>query len=95
MRVSVDGLDTDRVGTLRQAEGRPALGIEPVGDVSDAVLLFDLHVSRVGNGKVHGCDAGDIVAVQEERHSYLINPYGRYRARCGYYRCRHLPLEKG
>ena len=32
------------------------------------------------------------MAIQEERHSYLISPYGR-RARCGYYRGGRLPTS--
>src|ERR1700694_344434 len=74
--VTVHRLHGDRVRTLREAEGGPALRIEPVSDVPDAVLLLDLDVSGVGNGKVNGGHAGDIVAVQEERHSYLINALG-------------------
>ena len=49
MRVTVNGLHRNGIRALRQAESRPAVGIEPVGDVADAVLLFDLHIASVCN----------------------------------------------
>src|ERR1700737_5078775 len=64
-------LHGDRIRALRQAEGGAPVGIEPVGEVPDAILLFDLHVASMGNRQVHGRDARDIVAVQEQRQSYL------------------------
>jgi len=67
----MNGLHRNRVRALRQAEGGPTAGIEPVGDVADAVLLLDLHVAGVGDGEVHGRDAGDIVAIEKEWHNYL------------------------
>src|SRR6267143_3598970 len=76
MGVSVDGLSSKNNRALRQAEGGPTARVEPVRDVLDAVLLFDLHVAGVGPGKVCGGDPGNVVAIQEQRHSYLINPSG-------------------
>ena len=92
MRVSVDRLHAEGVRALRQAEGGPAAGVEPVRDVFDAVLLFDLHVAGVGPGQVRGGDPRNVVAIQEEWHSYLNNVYGP-NARCGYYRGRPLPTS--
>ena len=68
-------LHADGVGALRQAEGGAAVGIEPVCDVADAVLLLDLHVAGMGDGEVHGRDAGDIVAVEKQRHGNLPDFY--------------------
>ena len=49
MRVTVNRLHGNGIRALRQAESRPAVGIEPVGDLADAVLLFDLHIACVCN----------------------------------------------
>ena len=83
MRVPVDRLHRQRVGAVRQAKGRPAIRIEPIGDVAHAVLLFDLHIAGVRDGEVHGRDAGDIVAVQEQRQSYLRESVWAKPARSG------------
>src|SRR6267143_3550842 len=92
MGVSVDGLSSKNNRALRQAEGGPTARVEPIRDVLDSVLLFDLHVAGVGPGQVRGGDPGNVVAIQEEWHSYLNNAYGP-NARCGYYRGRALPTS--
>jgi hypothetical protein len=74
MRVPVHRFHADRVRAFRQAEGRPAGRVEPVCDVLDAVLFFDLHVAGVGPGQVRGRDSRYVVAIQKQRQSYLISP---------------------
>src|SRR2546423_5820713 len=82
MRVTMHGLHADRVGALRQAEGGAAVGIEPVCDVANAVLLLDLHVASVGDGEVHGRNAGDIVAVEKQRYGNLSDFYESSAGSC-------------
>lgn len=59
------------VRRIREAEGRLPLVIEPVGDVAHSVPALDLQIPDVGLRQVFGGHTGKLVAVEEERHTFL------------------------
>jgi hypothetical protein len=74
------------VSVLSRSRRPTVVGVEPVGEELDVMLVRHLESARVGLSDILGCRTRTIVAIHEKRHQ------SKLPRRCVFLLSRRLPL---